>query len=80
MAESTSTYVRAKEYIKDTAHELLYKVTWPSWEELQSSATLVVVAAIIFSLAIFVMDFVFGANPENNVFSGILYHIYSIFN
>ncbi len=80
MAESTSAFVRAREYVKETIHELLYKVTWPSWEELQNSSMLVVVASIIFSLIIFVMDFIFGANPENNIFSGILYYIYSIFN
>lgn len=66
-------------YIKESAHELLYKVSWPSWEELQSDATAVLVSSVVFSLIIFVMDFIFGANPENGIFQGILYYVYQIF-
>lgn len=68
-----------KLYINEILQELLHKVTWPTWEELQNSATIVLISSIIFSLIIFLMDFVFGANPENQIFEGILYYIYSIF-
>ncbi len=46
-------------YIKESYNELMHKVAWPSWASLQSSATLVMVASVIFALVIFGMDFVF---------------------
>ncbi|MGB1204049.1 MAG: preprotein translocase subunit SecE [Chitinophagales bacterium] len=70
---------QVRDYIKDSAHELLYKVTWPTWEELQNSAMIVLVSSIIFSLIIFLMDFTFGANPENGIFKGMLHYVYQIF-
>jgi preprotein translocase subunit SecE len=44
------------EYIKESYIELTEKVTWPTWRELQSSAVLVLVAALIIALLIFGMD------------------------
>jgi preprotein translocase subunit SecE len=44
------------EYIKESYIELTEKVTWPTWRELQSSAILVLVAAIIIALVILGMD------------------------
>ena len=44
------------EYIKESYIELTQKVTWPTWRELQSSAIVVLVAAIIIALTIFFMD------------------------
>ncbi|HRK28580.1 MAG TPA: preprotein translocase subunit SecE [Chitinophagales bacterium] len=70
---------KVKLYIKETVHELIYKVSWPTWEELQGSVMIVLVATLIFSIAIFLIDFIFGANPENAFFKGLLYYIYSIF-
>ena len=46
-------------YIKDSFDELLHKVTWPTWEELQNSAVVVAIASLIIALIIFVMDKVF---------------------
>jgi len=43
-------------YFKESYNELIHKVTWPSWEELQSSAILVMVATIIIALIIAIMD------------------------
>ena len=43
-------------YIKDSYNELINKVTWPTWPNLQSSTVLVIVASIILALIIFVMD------------------------
>ena len=48
------------EYIKESYIELTEKVTWPTWRELQSSAVLVLVAAIIIALLIFGMDQLIG--------------------
>lgn len=47
-------------YVKDSYSELVNKVSWPSWSELQSSAILVMVVSAIFAVVIFLMDFVFG--------------------
>ena len=48
-----------KGYFADVYNELVNKVSWPSWSELQSSATIVMIASVIIALGIFVMDFVF---------------------
>ena len=45
-------------YIKESYNELLNKVTWPSWANLQSSTVLVLVASLILALIIFVMDLI----------------------
>ncbi len=63
-------------YIQESVHELLHKVHWPSWEELQHSTMIVLVASIITSLTIFFMDFVVGANPGRAFFEGILHYVY----
>lgn len=47
---------RLKLYIIESYRELVTKVTWPSWANLQSSTVLVVVASVILALIIFVMD------------------------
>ena len=46
-------------YIKDSFDELLHKVTWPTWEELQNSSVVVAIASLIIALIIFIMDKVF---------------------
>jgi preprotein translocase subunit SecE len=46
-------------YIKESYTELMEKVSWPTWEELQDSVVVVMVASIIIALVIFVMDFGF---------------------
>ena len=56
------------EYIKESYIELTQKVTWPTWRELQSSAILVLVAAIIIALVIVGMDQII------NYLLGIFYH------
>ena len=48
------------DYIKDSFDELLHKVTWPTWEELQNSSVVVAIASLIIALIIFVMDQVFS--------------------
>ena len=48
------------EYIKESYNELTEKVTWPTWRELQNSAVLVLVAAIIIAMVIFGMDQIIG--------------------
>jgi preprotein translocase subunit SecE len=47
---------KIKAYLKEAYNELVHKVTWPRWSQLQSSAAVVMVASAIFALVIFVMD------------------------
>lgn len=51
--------MKLKVYLQDAYDELIHKVTWPTWKELQSSALVVMVASFIISLVIFVMDLSF---------------------
>ena len=44
-------------YIQEAYDELVHKVTWPSWEELQQTTIIVLVSLIITTLVIFGMDF-----------------------
>ena len=46
-------------YLKESFQELTKKVTWPTWDKLQSSALLVLVSTLILALVVFVMDFAF---------------------
>jgi len=46
-------------YFKESYNELMHKVTWPSWSELQGSATLVLVTSVLLALVIAGMDFLF---------------------
>jgi len=46
-------------YVKESYVELTKKVTWPTWDKLQSSAIVVMVASVIFAVVIFAMDFCF---------------------
>ncbi|MBO8465454.1 MAG: preprotein translocase subunit SecE [Bacteroidetes bacterium] len=46
-------------YFKESYRELTQKVTWPTWQKLQSSAIVVMVASVIFAIVIFLMDFAF---------------------
>lgn len=54
-----------KEYIDETTNELVHKVSWPTWRELQSSAVIVMVASVIIALIVFLMDFTFNKLMEN---------------
>jgi preprotein translocase subunit SecE len=53
-----------KTYIDETTNELLHKVSWPTWRELQSSAIVVAVASVIIALIVFAMDFSFNKGME----------------
>ena len=46
-------------YLQETYNELVHKVSWPSWTDLQSSSIVVMVASLIIALVIFAMDFSF---------------------
>lgn len=46
-------------YAKDSYDELIHKVSWPSWQELQNSAVVVSIASLIIALVVFLMDISF---------------------
>jgi len=62
--------VNIKGYLEETVNELLYKVSWPTWDELQSSAIVVAIASFLIALIIYAMD---------KSFSGIMGLLYSMF-
>jgi len=66
-------------YVKDSYDELMHKVSWPTWAELQNSAVVVSVASLVIALIVFVMDFVFGIHHTAFgafVWKGILGFLY----
>jgi len=47
---------KIKKYFQEVYSELMHKVSWPTWKELQSSAIVVMIASLIIALIIAVMD------------------------
>jgi len=47
------------EYIQEVRTELVNKVSWPTWQELQGSALVVLISSVIIGLIVFVMDYSF---------------------
>jgi preprotein translocase subunit SecE len=45
-------------YIQDAYDELLHKVNWPTWSELQQTTIIVLAALAIVTVLVFGMDFV----------------------
>lgn len=67
-------------YIKESYDELMHKVTWPTWSELQNSTVLVTVASIIIALMVFVMDFIVGiTGDKGDMWRGVLGFFYDLF-
>ncbi|MDG1283038.1 MAG: preprotein translocase subunit SecE [Flavobacteriales bacterium] len=61
---------KKESYIKSSYDELINKVSWPSWSDLQSSSIVVAVASLIIALIIYAMD---------QTFSNIMNVFYSLF-
>ena len=51
---------KKRTYIKESYDELMNKVSWPTWSELQSSSIVVAIATAIIALIIYGMDSVFS--------------------
>ncbi len=51
--------MKIKLYFQEAFNELIHKVSWPTWSELQNSAIVVMIASLIIALIIFVMDYGF---------------------
>ncbi len=72
-------------YIEEITNELTNKVSWPSWQDLQTSSVIVLVTSILLAFIIWLMDYVFGiwpATDPSQSFSwrGILGFIYHFIN
>ena len=61
---------KVTQYIRDSYKELMEKVTWPNWDQLQQSTMIVLGATIVITAIVAVMDF--GVN-------GTLKFVYSLF-
>ena len=56
--------------IKESYYELINKVSWPTWSELQNSSIVVAIATVIIALIIYFMD---------SIFSNLMKIFYSFF-
>jgi preprotein translocase subunit SecE len=75
------------DYCKACYDELVHKVSWPTFKELQGSAVVVAIAALILALIVFLMDFITGVQfipgsstaVDSKGWAGLLGYIYSLF-
>jgi preprotein translocase subunit SecE len=61
---------KKESYIKSSYDELINKVSWPIWSDLQSSSIVVAIASMIIALVIYLMD---------QTFSNIMKLFYDLF-
>lgn len=47
---------KVRSYLKDVFVELSERVTWPKWDQLMESTTIVLVAMLIISVAVWLVD------------------------
>lgn len=59
-----------KAYIVESYDELVNRVTWPTWKDLQSSALVVAVASMIIAIVIGLMDL-----ASKLLFNDVLYKL-----
>ncbi len=52
---------RLVNYFKETYDELIHKVSWPTWSELQGSAVVVSIASLIIAIVVYLMDSAFSS-------------------
>lgn len=57
-------------YFRESYRELLEKVTWPSWTQLQQSTVIVLIATVLITVIVWIMDL---------ASSSLLHFIYSLF-
>ena len=57
-------------YIRESYKELLEKVSWPTWSELQQSTVIVLVATLVITVIVWIMDL---------ISSSVLHLVYSFF-
>lgn len=47
---------KLRNYFRESYHELVHKVSWPTWQELQSSTMVVLIATVVITLIVWGMD------------------------
>ena len=57
-------------YFQESYDELMHKVSWPTWSELQGSAIVVSISSLIIAFVVFLMD---------EAFRNILLQFYKLF-
>jgi len=67
-----------KTYVEESYSELVHKVSWPTWKDLQSSSIVVLIASMIIALVVFAMDYIFGVNQAGSLWKGVLGFFYDI--
>ncbi|GAO41187.1 preprotein translocase subunit SecE [Flavihumibacter petaseus] len=58
-------------YFSESYKELVEKVTWPSWPQLQQSTIIVLVATLLITLLVGVMDF-----AANSLLNNLIYPLF----
>ena len=66
------------QYLQESYQELVQKVTWPTWKELQGSSVLVFVASLLIAGLVFVMDWAFGVNAGDSIWRGVIGLVYEL--
>jgi preprotein translocase subunit SecE len=61
---------KIQSYFKDSYEELMEKVTWPNWQQLQQSTVIVLIATLVITAIVWILDL--GSNS-------VLKFIYSLF-
>ena len=55
----TYPHMKIVEYLSETYTELVHKVSWPTWKDLQSSALIAMIASLLIAMVVFLMDISF---------------------
>ncbi len=61
---------KIQSYFKDSYEELMEKVTWPNWQQLQQSTMIVLIATLVITAIVWILDL--GS-------SSVLKFIYTLF-
>ena len=70
MRKCDNSMSKVQAYFRDSYQELVEKVSWPTWQQLQQSTMIVLVATLVITGIVWVMDL-----ASNN----LLKFVYSLF-
>ncbi len=56
--------MKVGKYLREVYDEMVHKVSWPTWKELQSSALIVMIASLLIAVVVLVMDLTFERTLE----------------
>ena len=51
--------MKVGKYLREIYDEMVRKVSWPTWKDLQSSALIVMIASLLIAAVVLVMDLTF---------------------